>query len=249
MRQNKVKQQLKKVIIKVVVTIVCVIMVVYTIVQAKNKNLSVAEEAKKTNVETSQRNINDDVDRSIGNKKYIRQVYRYLHENYGLSAISIAGILGNWTQESGIDPIAVQGDWAYRSLKNSKNSTHDLHKDIGFAQWSTQRRQALISFSDQKYHGEWWLATTQLEFMTQYDGSFVTILKNYALNDHGNVVENAINFNDNWEVSPDEKGIVEKTRGANAKRVYEYMKNNNMTGGADISKIQQLRYLGDSLPY
>jgi len=68
MRQNKVKQQLKKVIIKVVVTIVCVIMVVYTIVQAKNKNLSVAEEAKKTNVEISQKNINDDVDRSIGNK-------------------------------------------------------------------------------------------------------------------------------------------------------------------------------------
>jgi len=243
------KQYLGKNTFRGIVIIACFVMVIYTAFQAKSQDSNTSEETAMTNTNIKQRSKNNDSNRSIDNKKYIQQVYRYLHENYGLSATSIAGVLGNWTQESGIDPIAVQGDWSYRSLKNSKNSTHDIHKDIGFAQWSSQRRQELILFSDQKYHGEWWLAMTQLEFMTQHDGSFVAVLKNYALNDHGDVVKNAVDFNDHWEVSPDEKSTVEKTRGAEAQRVYAYMKKNNMTGEADRSKIQQLRYIGESLPY
>ncbi|WP_237047414.1 hypothetical protein [Leuconostoc gelidum] len=69
------------------------------------------------------------------------------------------------------------------------------------------------------------------------------------MNDRGDIVQNAVNFNDDWEVSPDEKNKIGLTRGKNAQLVYQYMQKNNMTGLADTIKIQKLVYLGNGLPY
>lgn len=243
----------KRNLVKIVLIVSIILLIGVTIKQAQttksSQNDKTVSKSKSNSVaEKTYQNSNQNNDGNIGNKKYIRQVYTYLNGEYGLSATSIAGILGNWIQESGIDPIAVQGDWTYRSLKNAQNSTDD-NKDIGFAQWSYKRRQNLVTFANQKYHGHWWEALCQLEFMTQQDGSFVAILKNYALNDSDDVVKNAVDFNDDWEVSPDEKNKVETTRGKNAQLVYQYMQKNKMISSADRSKIQKLVYLGNVLPY
>lgn len=85
--------------------------------------------------------------------------------------------------------------------------------------------------------------------MTQYDGSFVEVLKNYAINDDGNVVKNAVEFNNKWEVSPDDEKTVEKGRGHNAVIVYQYMQKNNMNGKTDINKLDTLKYIGTNLSY
>lgn len=246
-----IMQIFKNSFVKLVVIVFGVLLIGVTIMQTTASNQSVSSVSKSTQSSVKTKvnaNTNKNNKENIGNQQYIRQIYTYLHDEYGMSSSSIAGILGNWIQESGIDPIAVAGDWAYRSLEHSKSST-DTHKDIGFAQWSSKRRQNLITFANQKYQGRWWEAQCQLEFMTQQDGSFVTVLKNYALNDRGDVVQNAVNFNDDWEVSPDEKNIIASTRGKNARLVYQYMQKNNMTGSADNLKIQKLVYLGKDLPY
>lgn len=210
---------------------------------SKSDNISVTNSKK--NVAKSSF---DSQSSSLDNKKYIYPIYNYLHNKYGMSATAIAGILGNWIQESGIDPIAVQGDWEYRSLENSKKNTNS-QRDIGFAQWSSERREKLIEYATQHYSGEWWQAQCQLEFMTQYDGSFVEVLKNYAINDDGNVVKNAVEFNNKWEVSPDDEKTVEKGRGHNAVIVYQYMQKNNMNGKTDINKLDTLKYIGTNLSY
>jgi len=85
--------------------------------------------------------------------------------------------------------------------------------------------------------------------MTHQDGSFVEVLKQYALVNNKDVVQNAVIFNNEWEVSPDKKEIIEKTRGKNAQLVYRYMQKNNMNGTVDVSKVQKLVYVGDTLPY
>lgn len=248
-----IMQIFKSSFVKIVLVMSSILLVGVTIAQTQTiksnqADQSVSKLTHNSVEEKKNQNSNQNNDDNIGNKSYIRQIYAYLHDEYGMSGTSIAGILGNWIQESGIDPIAVAGDWAYRSLENTKSSTN-TNKDIGFAQWSFKRRQNLITFANQKYHGYWWEPNCQLEFMTQQDGSFVAILKNYALNDRGDIVQNAVNFNDDWEVSPDEKNNIGLTRGKNAQLVYQYMQKNNMTGLADTIKIQKLVYLGNGLPY
>lgn len=227
--------------------ILCIFVIGLTINQARENSHQASSNFQKKSRDSDEK-VTQEKDGTIGDEKYIQQIYTYLHDEYGLSASSIAGILGNWIQESGIDPIAVQGDWSYRSLENTKKNTVG-DKDIGFAQWSAKRRQQLITFANQKYHGEWWLAQCQLEFMTHQDGSFVEVLKQYALVNNKDVVQNAVIFNNEWEVSPDKKEIIEKTRGKNAQLVYRYMQKNNMNGTVDVSKVQKLVYVGDTLPY
>ncbi|MGB2511012.1 phage tail tip lysozyme [Leuconostoc suionicum] len=241
----QIVKQLNKKFILIILIFTLIIITAYQSNTPPKKSENFNVEKSEANRSNSKKNKYG----KIGNTKYIKKVYFYLHNNYGLSAQAIAGILGNWVQESGIDPIAVQGDWKYRSLKNSKENTNNHQKDIGVAQWSSKRRAQLISYANEKYNGEWWNMTCQLEFMTQYDGSFVEILKEYSLNAGDNIVQNAVDFNEKWEVSADDENKIARTRGSYAENVYKYMKDNNMTGEIEIDKLNNLRFIGGSIAY
>ncbi|MBZ5957791.1 phage tail tip lysozyme [Leuconostoc gasicomitatum] len=241
---QKVKQ-LNKNIILIILIFILIIVTAYQSNTPRNKS----ENFNGGKSETNKNNSKKIKYGKIGDTKYIKIVYFYLHNNFGLSAQAIAGILGNWVQESGIDPIAVQGDWNYRSLKNSKENTNNHQKDIGIAQWSSKRRAQLINYANEKYNGEWWNMTCQLEFMTQYDGSFVEILKEYSLGADDNIAQNAVDFNKKWEVSADDENKIAKTRGAYAKNVYKYMQDNDMTGSRNLDKLNNLRFRGVAIHY
>ncbi|WP_262368806.1 phage tail tip lysozyme, partial [Enterococcus faecium] len=69
----------------------------------------------------------------------------YMNGEYGLSGASIAGILGNWKQESGIDPRAVEGYYGdgQREVDFIKQFTDGL-MGIGYGQWTAGRHTALV---------------------------------------------------------------------------------------------------------
>ncbi|HBA0647115.1 TPA: CHAP domain-containing protein, partial [Enterococcus faecium] len=72
------------------------------------------------------------------------------------------------------------------------------------------------------------------------DGGFVGILKDYALNASDDVVENAVTFHKNWEISADSESAVIAVRGENAKEIWKYMKSKGMDGAKDESKINKI---------
>ncbi|HAQ9351243.1 TPA: amidase, partial [Enterococcus faecium] len=173
--------------------------------------------------------------------KNIEDIYKYMNGEYGLSGASIAGILGNWKQESGIDPRTVEGYYGdgQREVDFIKQFTDGL-MGIGYGQWTAGRHTALVDWSKKNNGGSWWTTEAQLDFMFKGDGGFVGILKDYALNASDDVVENAVTFHKNWEISADSESAVIAVRGENAKEIWKYMKSKGMDGAKDESKINKI---------
>ena len=63
-------------------------------------------------VEFVQENVAGDVDAGALQLEYAQKIYSFYHE-FGAPDEHIAGILGNWTVESGIDPTRIECDYIY----------------------------------------------------------------------------------------------------------------------------------------
>ncbi|MGN4055387.1 phage tail tip lysozyme [Enterococcus faecium] len=173
--------------------------------------------------------------------KNIDDIYKFMNGEYGLSGATIAGILGNWKQESGNDPRTVEGYYGdgQREVEFIKQFTDGL-MGIGYGQWTAGRHTALVNWAKKNFGGAWWTTEAQLDFMFKGDGGFVGILKDYALNASDDVVENAVTFHKNWEISADSESAVIAVRGENAKEIWKYMKSKGMDGAKDESKINKI---------
>ncbi|MBC1342374.1 peptidoglycan DD-metalloendopeptidase family protein [Listeria welshimeri] len=178
------------------------------------------------------------------NMKNVEEAYKIMHEKYGFSSELIAGIMGNWAVESGINTLAVEGDYAEadgRSEKTARKYTDVASKGIGLGQWTATRHTALVNYAKEvegdKY--KWIQISTQMNFMFEADSGRPN-LKTVAERSTSNVIENAILFHDEWERSADSAEKVREKRGNIANEIYKYMLENGMDGKADETKYRNI---------
>lgn len=183
----------------------------------------------------------------------IDSIYNFMHNEYGLSAKFIAGIIGNFYQESKLDPRTVEGYYDYENPnyveEYSKPNTGKTTKGIGLGQWTFERHQDLVDFAESKYGDKykWVDMTVQLDFMFTGDSMYRrNFLQEMAEDDgrrvppNADVVDYAISFHKWWEGSADSEQVVREVRGENAKKVYAYMTAKGMTGEKDLSKTAKI---------
>ncbi|PDQ35479.1 MAG: hypothetical protein B5766_05270 [Candidatus Lumbricidophila eiseniae] len=124
---------------------------------------------------------------------------------WGMSDANIAGILGNWQAESGIDPTSVQGIYesAYQMTDAKKSGAQNTDNGIGLGQWSFGRNSNLRDFASASGKN-WWSLTTQLAFtISSTEGGNAQIVKGMVSTDQGTPAKAAIFFHDEWERSAD----------------------------------------------
>lgn len=174
----------------------------------------------------------------IPNKENIKKIYEVLHDDYGLSAELIAGIVSNWITESQLDPTSNEPG---NSGEKSAKSATDGELGIGFGQWSFERHKALVKWAKDKHDGEdWWKTKVQMDYMVNGDEGYTDKLKELANDSKDDPVEEAINFHNDWEASADSEQKIRDERGGNAKKVLSYMKSNDMDGKKDKEKIKKI---------
>lgn len=93
--------------------------------------------------------------------------------NKPMTVNQIAGIIGNWSQESRLDPAIVQGGGVAKTATNAEIKAMGSvgGRAVGLAQWDSGRRTKLAEFAESK--GSIWSdINTQLEyFKHELDGS------------------------------------------------------------------------------
>lgn len=174
-------------------------------------------------------------------KKYVKKSYKILHDDYGVSAEMVAGMLGNWKQESGINPNSVEGINGRQPSKEEKKKAEKRHQDyhtgLGLGQWSYERNDALVDYAKDKGK-DWWDFETQIKFLAEGDPA-AGIFKSLVKDSGKDPAKNATEFHEKWEVSADNDQTIQK-RAKNSKKVWEYMKDKDMTGGSDDKKINKI---------
>lgn len=139
-------------------------------------------------------------------KKEAQKVYSVL-AGMGMPKENIAGILGNWQVESGIDPTSIQGIMpggpeAYNiNGPQHKAKMNDTAGGIGFGQWTGGRNVNLRNYAKQK-HKNWYDDTLQLNFLAVGDdpldkGAFMEMVHKSK----GSPYEAARWYHDHWERS------------------------------------------------
>lgn len=139
---------------------------------------------------------------------------------WGMPDENIAGILGNWDVESGIDPTGVETvSGETFSLgpkkKDAEDKGFDVNKvapdygsrfpgiaqlGIGLGQWSNGRNTQLRDYA--KGPGTWATLETQLGFMVSKD-SGAAVIKNMIAHPVGSAAAAAVYFHNEWERSAD----------------------------------------------
>lgn len=92
--------------------------------------------------------------------------------NKPMTVNQVAGIIGNWSQESHLNPAIIQGGSGSSSASNAEiKAMSGGGKAVGLAQWDSGRRTQLAEFAESK--GSIWSdINTQLEFFKkELDGS------------------------------------------------------------------------------
>lgn len=157
---------------------------------------------------------------SAGTEQNAQKVYSVL-KTWGMPNENIAGILGNWSQESGIDPTSVEGiyDEPY-TIGPRKQAAWDgnftqipgqEHGGIGLGQWSNGRTPMLLDYAKSKGL-DWYTIEAQLAFMAQGDNpSDVAAFKAMIKTSQGSPGRAAVYFHSNWERSADNaQGLAER---------------------------------------
>ena len=105
-------------------------------------------------------------------KDRIRSIYDKLHGDYGFSGEAVAGILGNWSVETGgtFDPKAVEGYIGNFSVENAKKETNSANKGIGYGQWTFSRHTELVEYAKEQGK-DWWDSDLQLDYMVKKDSA------------------------------------------------------------------------------
>lgn len=152
-------------------------------------------------------------DISAQTEKNAKITYSVL-SSWGMPDENIAGILGNWVRESGIDPTSVEGifhePFFYGPSKQAAEASGFSHmgyvpiSGIGLGQWTNERNTLLINYANAK-NRPWYEIETQLAFMAQGDNEFDRNNFRSMLNESkGSPGQAAMWFHDNWERSADD---------------------------------------------
>ena len=133
---------------------------------------------------------------------------------WGMSNENIAGILGNFQAESGMDPSVVQGHQPLEAAVNPDNG-------IGLGQWTFTRNIKLREHAD-SVGQPWTDLGTQLDYMINVDsGSWAA--RRLLTHDYGTAREAAIYWLHEWERPADQSASVEDYRGGLAEHWYALM--------------------------
>ncbi|WP_405786489.1 phage tail tip lysozyme [Streptomyces sp. NBC_01367] len=137
-------------------------------------------------------------------EKNAKEIYSVL-SSWGMPKANIAGILGNWSQESGIDPTSVQnfptGTYAMTAAKASAAQNTD--NGIGLGQWTFGRNTLLRQYAQGK-GVDWFTIKAQLAFMVDGDNpGDVAVFKDMLRKSQGSPRAAALHFHENWERSAD----------------------------------------------
>ncbi|MFJ5071297.1 phage tail tip lysozyme [Kitasatospora sp. NPDC088556] len=137
-------------------------------------------------------------------EKNAKEIYSML-SSWGMPKENIAGILGNWSQESGIDPTSVQnfptGTYAMTAAKASAAQNTD--NGIGLGQWTFGRNTLLRQYAKSK-GVDWFTIKAQVAFMVDGDNpGDVTVFKDMLKRSQGSPRAAALHFHENWERSAD----------------------------------------------
>lgn len=154
---------------------------------------------------------------SANTEENAKRVYSVL-SSMGMPDENIAGILGNWSQESGIDPTSVEGIFTEpfsigprKQAAWDGNFTHipgQSHGGIGLGQWSNGRTPMLLDYAESKGL-DWYTIEAQLAFMVQGDNpSDVEVFKGMIETPLGSPAAAAKHFHDKWERSADNAAMM-----------------------------------------
>ncbi|ROR75968.1 hypothetical protein SAMN06295974_3697 [Plantibacter flavus] len=124
---------------------------------------------------------------------------------WGMPDANVAGILGNWDAESGVDPTSVQNIFnaPQQMTDEKKTAAGDTDNGIGLGQWTFGRNQALRTYAS-GHAKDWWTLESQLGFMiSAAEGGNADIVKGMIAAAHGTPGEAALYFHDEWERSAD----------------------------------------------
>lgn len=160
-------------------------------------------------------------EQTLANAKSVYGVFK----RWGMPEENIAGILGNWSQESSIDPTAVEGIGTepFR-IGARKQAAIDAGgtMGIGLGQWTATRNTLLQQYASR--HGRPWSdLATQLAFMATGDNpGDVAVFNSMITTPQGTPAQAAVWFHHEWERSADDAtGIAE--RSTDAERWYALM--------------------------
>lgn len=160
------------------------------------------------------------------------QIVYSVFKTKGMSDENIAGILGNWSQESGIDPTSVESVFnePYQIGPRKQrywdgNFTHipgQMHGGIGLGQWSNDRTPMLLNYAQSKGM-DWYTIEAQLAFMLEGDTAYDRAqLNKMVTTSMGSPSAAARFFHDNWERSADDARMMAE-RSADAEMWYAKM--------------------------
>lgn len=158
---------------------------------------------------------------SANTKANARLVFGVLSA-WGMPDENIAGILGNWDAESGIDPTGVETVFGEPfALGPNKQAAEDAGFDvdavdpeyaaqypgvdllgIGLGQWSNGRNTQLLDYAENAGDSSWATLETQLGFMISED-SGAPVIEQMIEEAVGSPEEAAVYFHDEWERSAD----------------------------------------------
>ncbi|MFK0154241.1 phage tail tip lysozyme [Streptomyces sp. NPDC090493] len=139
-----------------------------------------------------------------GVERNAKEIYSVL-SSWGMPKENIAGILGNWSQESGIDPTSVQNfpTGTYAMTAGKTRAAQNTDNGIGLGQWTFGRNTLLRQYAKSK-GVDWFTIKAQLAFMVDGDNpGDVTVFKDMLKTSQGSPRAAALHFHENWERSTD----------------------------------------------
>lgn len=161
---------------------------------------------------------------AMANAKLIYSVF----SAWGAPDENIAGILGNFDPEGGIDPTAVEGIFDERfQIGPRKQAAWDANftgfgygdysvefRGIGLGQWTNGRNQALLAYA-RALGQPWHHLEVQLGFMiSPAEGGNADIVRELISTSKGSPQAAAIYFHDKWERSADDSTAVREASAA-----------------------------------
>lgn len=207
----------------------------YSVIDAQHDLCTVGSDSSESSSSSSSSTTSDS---SMYNIDTIKTIYSVLHDQYGVSAKTIAGIIGNWYAESGVIAKRVQGLGTDITDEEAKTYGADTNNGIGLGQWTYERNTMLRSYAESKGK-DWWDLETQLMFAVEGDSGAAT-LKAIASESTGSVSDDAIRYLLEWERPANQSTSVQQTRAGYAESAYELMEANGMTGDKDDSKLSKI---------
>lgn len=137
-------------------------------------------------------------------EKNAKKIYSVL-SSWEMPKENIAGILGNWSQESGIDPTSVQNfpTGTYAMTAEKASAAQDMDNGIGLGQWTFGRNTLLRQYAKSK-GVDWFTIKAQLAFMVEGDNpGDVAVFTDMLKKSKGSPREAALHFHEKWERSAD----------------------------------------------